>query len=89
VTTVPAVPSTVNRTKPTRFWPKSSTVRPEGVTITSWTGSSCVRRTGGPARATSAPTVGAKISTGFHEESSNAFVHHASSRRRASNDSPL
>ena len=43
------------RSVPTRFWPKSSSVRPDGEVRTSLTGTSAAGRTGGPSGATKAP----------------------------------
>jgi len=52
---VPLAPLTRMRSAPTRFWPKSSSVRPEGEVSTSLTGTSAAGRTGGPSGATKVP----------------------------------
>lgn len=53
-TSAPAVVSrTRSRTQPTMFWPKSTSVRPDGDCQTFDAGSTSVTRTGGPSGATS------------------------------------
>jgi hypothetical protein len=69
VTDVPAGPRTFRRTKPTMFWPMSTTVSPAGVFRTFTGRTSSIFRTGGPAGATSGRGSGLTTTTGAHSAS--------------------